>query len=381
VCSFFVEEFIHGDTTVTHDLLNKFNLSFIPVVRYGNLFWSTPGCPSVHVSQLPSESKNVILRLREDYNSLLEYHGEDISLGEYFRRKGYNEKEVAMADVLFSQTCNCDIDNLSVHDLQRELLVDTAGHGESRVREGYGKLLENLSRGLSIQLNQIVEEIHFQSEGVIVKTQSHEFKAKRIIVTLPIGVLRAGKVRFFPDLPIEVKSSINSFEMEPATKLLFKFDKRLWNESLTYSCHLGKTPRWWTSSFGRTEAKDSVIACFVNASRAAWIDAVDEREACRTALGELAVMLGRSVEELEAHLLAFQRKSWAKEEFTRGGYAHPAVGQSQSRQTLSQPVRNVLFFAGEHTAYHSNPQTVHGAFETGIRAAKQVRASLQMSKM
>jgi len=31
-----------------------------------------------------------------------------------------------------------------------------------------------------------------------------------------------------------------------------------------------------------------------------------------------------------------------------------------------------LVFAGEHTAHDSNPATVHGAIESGFRAARQI---------
>jgi len=43
-------------------------------------------------------------------------------------------------------------------------------------------------------------------------------------------------------------------------------------------------------------------------------------------------------------------------------------------------VNDLLFFCGEATAFHTNPQTVHGAIETGIRAANQVKHSLSLKK-
>ncbi len=48
--------------------------------------------------------------------------------------------------------------------------------------------------------------------------------------------------------------------------------------------------------------------------------------------------------------------------------------------TDGQQKAHRLFFAGEATAYDSNPQTVHGAFESGVRAAIQCHAALQQQQ-
>jgi monoamine oxidase len=51
------------------------------------------------------------------------------------------------------------------------------------------------------------------------------------------------------------------------------------------------------------------------------------------------------------------------------------VGVAGLRRVLSYPVEGVLFFAGEATSVERNA-TVHGAIESGRRAAKEVSAAL-----
>jgi monoamine oxidase len=46
------------------------------------------------------------------------------------------------------------------------------------------------------------------------------------------------------------------------------------------------------------------------------------------------------------------------------------------REALAAPVSDWLFFAGEATAYDSNPQTVHGAVDSGVRAAEECSRAL-----
>ncbi len=63
---------------------------------------------------------------------------------------------------------------------------------------------------------------------------------------------------------------------------------------------------------------------------------------------------------------------WAKQPFVRGGYSHGSVHElPTTRIEMAAPVGKHLFFAGEHTNHHSS-LTMHGAVESGIRAAFEV---------
>jgi monoamine oxidase len=46
------------------------------------------------------------------------------------------------------------------------------------------------------------------------------------------------------------------------------------------------------------------------------------------------------------------------------------VGGLGAARVLAQPVADTLFFAGEHTDTEGQAGTVHGALETGERAAR-----------
>ncbi|MEZ4733419.1 MAG: FAD-dependent oxidoreductase [Caldilineaceae bacterium] len=66
--------------------------------------------------------------------------------------------------------------------------------------------------------------------------------------------------------------------------------------------------------------------------------------------------------------------AWASDPYACGGYAHIPPGAAAARLLLAQPEGGALFFAGEATAYDTNPQTVHGAIESGWRAASAIIA-------
>lgn len=111
---------------------------------------------------------------------------------------------------------------------------------------------------------------------------------------------------------------------------------------------------------------------FVTSNRAATIDAMPEPDALNAGLQELCTLLSVEPATARQHCTGMQRISWSSEPYIWGGYAHAPPGCADARVALAKPEGGVLFFAGEATAHHSNPQTVHGAMESGWRAAREV---------
>ena len=63
---------------------------------------------------------------------------------------------------------------------------------------------------------------------------------------------------------------------------------------------------------------------------------------------------------------------WGADPWAGGSYSYLGIGASaDDRVTLGEPVSNTLFFAGEAT-HRDDPASVHGAWWSGLRAAKEV---------
>jgi hypothetical protein len=52
------------------------------------------------------------------------------------------------------------------------------------------------------------------------------------------------------------------------------------------------------------------------------------------------------------------------------------VGGLDAPARWAEPVENTLFFAGEATCGDVHPATVHGAYDSGVRAAEEVLSAL-----
>jgi hypothetical protein len=59
-------------------------------------------------------------------------------------------------------------------------------------------LVAGLAEGLDIRLEQGVTHITTSEQGVVVDTWTHTFTSEQIVVTVPLGVLKAGTITFEP---------------------------------------------------------------------------------------------------------------------------------------------------------------------------------------
>jgi monoamine oxidase len=360
-------ELIHGEGAVTHELARAAGLAVAQVDRYGGLRWSSGG-PARPLAGLPAPLRDLILGLYAAHHGLAELDlRADRSLADELRARGLGPEELAVADVLLAQTCCASIERLSCADLARELRVDHAGLQEFRLVGGYGPLVAWLARELPIVLGAPARAVRHGSGGVTVEAGGRVYTAERCVVALPVSVLAAGAIRFDPPLGAVKREAIAAFRTEPATKLFFRFDRVRWDAGLAYMAHGGLFARWWTPAHHVPDAP--LLCCYVTAERARAVDALADEELPAPALAELAALLGDP--GVGAGCVAWRRASWAADPLALGGYAHVPPGAADARPALAAPEGERLFFAGEASAHDTNPQTVHGAIESGRRAAAE----------
>lgn len=361
-------EFIHGEHAVTHMLAVAAGIETIPVDRYGRLRWSDSG-PARALDALPVDRRNLITALFRAFDRLraMPLDAPDRSLADYLRNGGFDDAALEVADVVLAQTCCASVETLSCADLARELRVDHAGKREYRLRSGYARLLAWYASGLDIRCGAAARVVRHTPGGVAVETDAGVFHADCCIVTIPVAVLQHGVPQFDPPLSAPKQWAIQAMRVEAATKLIYRFDEPLWDTDLTFMAHTGLAARWWPAAHATRDA--AVIIAYATAVRARALDALDEAEAIAIGLRELQTLLGR--DNLAQRCVAARRVAWSADPWAYGGYAHVPPGAAAARRILAAPEGATLFFAGEATVYDSNPQTVHGAIESGWRAADE----------
>ena len=96
---------------------------------------------------------------------------------------------------------------------------------------GYQELAKHLARGLTIRLATEVTRITYDGSGVRLETSQGVVDADRAIVTVPLGVLKAGTIAFDPPLPEEKRLAIERLGFGLLDKVVLKFDQPFWPET------------------------------------------------------------------------------------------------------------------------------------------------------
>jgi monoamine oxidase len=262
----------------------------------------------------------------------------------------------------------------------------------SRVMQGYGQVLRPLAERLlrrpgTLFLNAVAEEIRWSRGQVRVRARTADgallghFRAPRALITLPVGVLRArppqpGAVRFMPRLP-EKERAWSRLEMGPLMKVLLRFRTDFWRARADtrpfgfFHAPGLPVPTWWTLEPHRSRH----LVGWSGGPGALALSRLPEQDVLAQALGTLCRIfrLRRSV--LQAEVESWRVVNWQAEPFTQGGYCVIPSGALEALEALATPVQGTLFFAGEATNTGGEEGTVHGALETGLRAAREILKS------
>jgi monoamine oxidase len=290
-----------------------------------------------------------------------------------------------------------DIQRVGVHGLiaANEAEDQVGGHHSFRVPAGYETVLQRLNEeakehGAILQLNAVVREIHWSKNNVEVICFSGErqqrFAASRAIITLPLGVLQEksktnAAVRFVPALPDEKQRAIGEIPMGHVVRIVLVFSERFWEaldlpgtgaqEDLSQlgfiHCPEAAIPTWWSL----LPLRAPVLVGWAGGTRAEKIAGMSEAECVLEATRSLKKIFGVSEMSLRKVLLQSYSHNWNKDPFSRGAYAYLPVDGLEKQQELARPVQNTIFFAGEATSV-GHIGTVHGALESGQRAAKEI---------
>jgi monoamine oxidase len=261
-----------------------------------------------------------------------------------------------------------DLDELSL------LHYDAAdGYGGANVvfPQGYDQVPRRLAAGLDVRLKQVVTAIEHGPDGVVVHTAAGRHEADRVVVTLPLGVLKKGTVAFRPALPEAKRAAIARLGMGVLDKLWLRFPTAFWGERENdLIAYVGATRGMWaeTVDFQRVFGKP-VLMCLQAGSVARRAEALTDERLVAGAMEWLRAAFGRAAPDP----VGFQATRWAADPFAQGAYSFFAKGSSPADvDALAAPVEDRLFFAGEATS-RDHPATVHGAYASGLRAADEVR--------
>ena len=244
--------------------------------------------------------------------------------------------------------------------------------GNLIVPAGYGTLVQRYGSDVPVALGVRATAIDWSGKGVAVTTTAGTLRAAAAVVTVPLGVLKAGSLRFTPGLPREMTSALDGLGMGALSKMILSFEgTRL---GATPDMHLvevaGRNPGM---SFEMWPFGQNVVVAWYGADYAREINRLGEDEALRHMLDRLVRIVGP---EARAAYRGGVRYGWSADPFSVGSYSYARPGQARARDVLRRPIGERIWLAGEAMAGKAS-MTVAGAHQTGEQAVAAIAAKLR----
>ncbi|WP_117208834.1 FAD-dependent oxidoreductase [Allorhizocola rhizosphaerae] len=296
------------------------------------------------------------------------------AIHEILASRGYSQEDQEAVryhlNVILRDDVAEDADKLSLKFWEDGYLV--YGYGDSILHRGYRCVVDALADGLDVKLGHVVQRVE-TGEGagpVRVVTDKGDFEADKVLVTLPLGVLKGGAVTFDPPLPEDKRSAIARLGFGTLNKIALHYDEPFWpQEQYVFGYLCRDTDRHPTVviSMWKSHGK-AILVMLLGATLGRAMEGWSDEEVHRYATTVVRDLFGADAPAPDR----VSRTAWTADPFARGSYTCIGVNATpRDIGMLAEPVGERLYFAGEGTnTYHWG--CVHSAYESGLREAARI---------
>ena len=352
-------EFIHGEAKVTHALLKKAGLTAVDSVREQR-----------ELAKGRWRRMNAFAEAQRAARGAADLEP-DVSFDAFLAQRRLPAKTKTFARMMVEGFDAADPRRVSARSIAEEWGGGSLGAHQPRPQGGYGTLLDWLANsilasGAQLRLGAVVNRVRWQRH---VATVSGTFlgerftaKAPRVIVTLPLGVLQSGPLRFR-----EKRAALKKLADGPVIRVALRFHTAFWEKRAAgvsfFHSPAAPFPTFWTP----LPMRAPLLTAWAGGPKAARLTGSSTRKLVDAALASIESVFGKGA---RAQLGAAYAQDWMQDPYSRGGYSYVLVGGEGAREELAAPLDDTLFFAGEATD-SEEAGTVAGALRSGIRAARQ----------
>ena len=261
-------------------------------------------------------------------------------------------------------------------ELDRVSILDMDAYEDTginwRVRRGYGALMTAYAVPLPVMFDCQVTLIDHTGKALRIETSLGALTASKAVITVPTNLIADEAIRFTPALPAKVEAAAG-LPLGLDNKVMLALDGA--SDLPTDGGLRGPTMRTEMGGFHLRPFGQPCIEGFYGGRFARTLEDAGEGALAAQAIDEVVALLGN---DYRKKLRPLAESRWGHDPYARGAYSHALPGHADKRAVLAAPVDGRLFFAGEATSLHFF-STAHGAHDSGVRAAKEVLASMGKS--
>ena len=238
-------------------------------------------------------------------------------------------------------------------------------------RQGVGALIGKLAFGVPIKFFSPVTLVDWSKRSVALLTGEGVVTAQAVIVTASTAVLASGRIRFRPNLPGTYASACEKLKLGSYDHIALAFT----GNPLGLDANEVVFERGYTTKTAalRANVHGTRLSLLTLAGRSG-AELADRSENAMTdfALDWISGVFGSRAKKA---VVGVHATSWTKDPWTLGAFSSAPPGAQEARRSLSEPLNDVVWFAGE-AVHQTFWGTVGGAWQNGERVADAVIARL-----
>ena len=211
----------------------------------------------------------------------------------------------------------------------------------------YDFVNENIAKTVlhNIQYNSPVVSIDYSDNQVSVETlNGTTFDADRVLVTVPIGILKSDKISFNPEINQEKKDAIEEITFYSGIKVVMKFSEKFYPDAINCEVDNGEKG-FYDIAFGK-ETQNNILGFLCTGDETQkYYDLNSNDEIISSLIDELDLMLdGKASSSYSGEYIL---ENWGQYEFTLGTWTQVFQEETSNLKILNQPLNNKIYFAGE----------------------------------
>ncbi|XP_063521928.1 lysine-specific histone demethylase 2 isoform X12 [Pongo pygmaeus] len=244
---------------------------------------------------------------------------------------------------------------------------------------GYSVIIEKLAEGLDIRLKSPVQCIDYSGGEVqVTTTDGTGYSAQKVLVTVPLALLQKGAIQFNPPLSEKKMKAINSLGAGIIEKIALQFPYRFWDSKVQGADFFGHVPpsaskRGLFAVFYDMDPqkKHSVLMSVIAGEAVASVRTLEDKQVLQQCMVTLRELFKE--QEVPDPTKYFVTR-WSTDPWIQMAYSFVKTGGSgEAYDIIAEDIQGTVFFAGEATNRHF-PQTVTGAYLSGVREASKIAA-------
>ena len=359
-------EEIHGERSLWYDMVLASGAKFITAPSDDYFYFN--GSLKTEAEAITNTFFNLMRTMIDNVET---YSGSDVSAETYGQLSGLNNNVSHLYNALLANENGTSTTRLGMHGLRDAAANWTAGNKNLMLKDkSFLQIMEQRFSSIISKINLNTEVVSIDHSGNkirIVNQNDNIYETDKVILTVPISILKEGDIAFHPSLPADKLNAFQKIGFDTGMKIVLKFDARVWQQNTGFIYGQGLVPIFWATAAGERSVDDLLLTAFITGEKAEQLSALGDA-IIPTVLGELDVIFG----DASSHYVSSFVQDWGNEPFIRGAYSYPKIGTGNAREIASQNIAGKIYFAGEamHTGGHFG--TVHGAMETALRAVNEI---------